>query len=214
MKGHSLGILSCLLLCAGVSLYGQNLGTAVSFSSKVHSVSVGSYAELSFVWGNGKVVSVSGDSQPLTFDAQMYTSGVGMDYLQSRPFVLNGASRSVSFGLGYKFFIEAFKKTSEFRNQGLMVLDLELYDVRSGEVHPRRTSLLEECSIDIASGKDYEGSALTMLSIDVDPEWVSSKPREVALRVVFSVIPGELVAGAVPSVVSYFPEDLSNYSFQ
>ena len=207
-----LSVISGLLLIGVVGVVkAQGSGGAVSFMSEEFSEYLGTHATFSFAWGDGEVLRSDGESEALMFDGMMYEAYDGVvNALQSRPFILDKSKTSVEFDLGYRFFVEAFHKPPGTADQAVMALDLELYDVRTGEIHPRSASLLEPYSMDVPPGSGCDKTSVDRVSIEVDPEWVSSEPREVVLRVVFSISPGRLVINPNLVVSESFPDSSFN----
>lgn len=192
-----------LLVFLPLMLNAQTERRAVSLvSAGYYDNSIGTYAELGFAWGDGVTTSTGGLSKPLLFDDVLYDAWQGLaKCLQTKSFVIDKASLSVTFDVAYRFLVEARRKANEPMNQGLVSLDFELYDVITGEVHPRSSSLLEAYSIDVPPGQNCDESKVGHISIDIDSEWVSSGPREVVLRAVFHVSPARLMVNPSLSVV-------------
>lgn len=207
-----LSVISGLLLIGVVGVVkAQGSGGAVSFLSPgCFDEYIGTYAEFAFGWGNGQLVSTTGEAEPLVFDGSIYKAhGDLFRSLQSKPFVLDKTKASVEFDLGYRFLVEPRSTPKGGMNQGIMILDLELYDVQTGEVHPVYTSLVEPYQITVLPGRGCDESRFDRVLMKVDPEWVSTETREVVLRVVFGVSPGRLVMSPDVEV----SESLSNSCF-
>ncbi len=196
MRLHTLLSSFPVLLLSGIGIArGQSTGNAVILTSPGYfDEYLGTYAAFSFAWGNGSLLSSDGSAASLLFDGMMHEAHDGLlKSLQSTPFTLDKSKTSVEFDVGYRFLVEARARAKEPMDQGVMILDLELYDVNSGQIHPRYVSLSDPFSISVPPGENCDETAFCRLSMEVDPAWVASGSRQVVLRVVFNISPGSLM---------------------